>query len=570
MKKKHPALSRKPSALSKAVIAAVSAKGAGVTGAAVQRVIEDGDEDSDGSDGDDDPDVNAAREFLASVPSVDPAHVWWILANRDLEAAQAAELGLGEASEQEDNDLIDAMKYLRTRYVYAAFRNELWDRRSKDWISTNALENSEAHRMPFDHNGERRNAFKIHRGDEYAQRVHNERFVPGDVQEIVEVKDRPGVEWLNTWVAPTVKAKKGTALPILKHILFLCNRNKKHASHMIDWLAYAYQNPGAKINHALLIISAHQGVGKDTLAIAMARLFGEENVPFIDDDAIAEGRNEYMKRAQLVVVPEVMCGDRRDVANKMKPIITQPTTRINEKNVKPYYTPNCANVMMFSNRDDAAYIEDGDRRHFVIICKSKPMAPDYYVSLYKYIESDKVSGFAWFLQNRDLSHFNPKAEAPDTEHKNTVREATKAGWEAFLQDAWDSHAAPFGRDVINLREALCIIGEMKGAPRISTQQIATFLKRKDVGGGDLGKPRIGEKGNQVRIYAVRNFERMQSAPLDVIKLCYEGESFARAKIMVENNENWAETQRREAAEVEAHHAENAKMLERTIGKPAAE
>lgn len=550
MKKKLPSLARTPSGLKKEVIAAVRTKGAGVTGEAVKRVIEgdDGGADDDGCDGEDDPELTGARNFLASVPSIEPAHVWWILENRDLEARQAAELGLDaererlEAQAEQSGD--DARAYLRERYIYGTFRDEVWDKRAEAWISTKALTNSEVHHMPYNpFTGAPCDPFDLLRRDPEAGRVHNERFLPGQEGEIVSVN---GVAWLNTWTPPSVKPKKGTAKPMLDHILYLCNGDTGHAAHITDWLAYQVQNPGAKVNHAPLIISEHQGVGKDTLAEAMARVTGEDNVQFVQDDAVNEGRYHFMKRASLVVIPEVMCGDRRDIANKLKPLITQPVVEINEKNVKPYKVPNTANFVMFSNYTNAAYIEDHDRRYYVIICKDKPRSPSYYDALYEYIEGDGLAGFAWFLKNRDLSDFNPKAPAPHTEHKDTVRAATKAGWEAFLQDAWDSHAAPFDRDVVNLREALGVIGEMKGAPRVSTQQIAAFLKRDDIGGGDLGKPRIGPKGNQVRVYAVRELKKLQSAPADVLKLCFEGESLARATTIVKTQEVQADFARRNA------------------------
>lgn len=500
MKKKLPALSRRPSALSKQVIEAVRMKATGVTGEAVRRILEE--EDGDG-DGEDDPDISAAREFLVSVPSVEPAHVWWILANRDLEAAQAAELGLGEAKKEAEKKAFNVYHYLRQRYVYAAFRDEVWDRRAKDWISTKALSNSEAHRMPEDpksDRGDRLDAFKVLREDPVANRVHNERFLPGDEEEIVE---RDGVAWLNVWQKPTVVPRKDDAKPMLDHILYLCNGNKEHAAHLTDWLAYCYQNPGKKIHYAPLIISPAQGVGKDTVAIAMARLLGERNVPFLDDDAIAEGRNEFMKRASLVVVPEIMSGERREVANKLKPLITQPEVRVNEKNVKPYFVENLANFLFFSNHENAAQIEQKDRRYFVIICREDPKSEEYFDELYAYIRGDGLEGFAWFLANRDLSHFKPHAPAPHTEHKDTVRAATKAGWESWLEDAWMSEAAPFDRRVINLRDALTTIAEAKG-PRMTTQQIAQFLKSK--GGGDLERVRLSG-GSRVRLWAVRDFER---------------------------------------------------------------
>ncbi|WP_139199422.1 primase-helicase family protein [Pseudooceanicola nitratireducens] len=537
MKKSLPALSRRPSALSKEVIAAVRTKGAGVKSSAVLAIVEGtDDENSDGDGGGDDPDIAAARSFLAAVPSIEPAHVWWILANFEREAAQASELGLDKIEANENRKAFNVVDYLRKRYVYAAFRDEIWDRRAKDWISTKALSNSEAHIMPIDaksEKGERLDAFKMLREDPTAHRVHNERFLPKDDGEIVEVD---GVKWLNTYTKPDIAPKDGDASWMTDHILYLCNGVTEHAEHLLDWMAFAAQNPGAKINHSPLIISPAQGVGKDTLGIALARVLGYDNAYFLPDDALSDGRFDFMKSSSLVVVPEIMCGERREVANKLKPLITQEIIRINEKNVKPYRVPNHANFMMYSNYENAAYVEDQDRRYFVIICRQQPKSPAYFDDFYSKIWGKEIAAFAHALHTRDLSTFNPHAPAPHTEHKDTVRNATQNGVEAWLEDAWHSQSAPFDRDIINTREALKIAQDA-GAPRqTSVQSIAAFLGKERIGGGDLGKPRIGPKGNQIRLYAVRDFKKLQNAPMSVIKLCYEGESVARAKMICDTRE----------------------------------
>lgn len=535
---KLPALGRKPSAITKSDVTAIQQKGAGVKAAAVKHIVEAGNDD-DGA-GDEDDDAKAARAFLETITSVEPAHVWWCLETRETEERKAAELGTGDKQQQAKRESFNVGHYLRQRYVYAAFRDEVWDRRAKDWISTKALSNSEAHIMPSDQNsdrGERLDAFKVLREDPVANRVHNERFIPGAREEIVKQND---VNWLNTYTAPDIIPVEGDASWMLDHILYLCNGDKTIAAQMLDWMAFTAQNPGVKINYAPLLISSAQGVGKDTLGIALARIVGYDNAYFLDDGAIAEGRFDFMKSTSLVIVPEIMCGERREVANKLKPLITQERIRINEKNVKPYRVDNQANFMMLSNYENAAFIEDEDRRYFVIICRQKPKSPEYFTELYGMIWGEEISTFAHLLLTRDLSEFNPKAPAPHTEHKDTVRQATQNGIEAWLDDAWNSHCAPFDRDVINLRDALKIAQD-SGAPRqMSIQAIGAYLKRDHVGGGELGKPRIGPKGNQVRVYAVRDIEMLRAAPTDVIQRCYsDGETYARAKMLFDNVEQEA-------------------------------
>jgi hypothetical protein len=534
---KLPALGRKPSAITKSDVAAIQQKGSGVKADAVKRIVDAGDDDADAEDDDD---IRAAREFLETVKSVEAAHVWWCLETRETEERKAAELGTGEQQQNAKRESFNVSHYLRQRYVYAAFRDEVWDRRAKDWISTKALSNSEAHIMPVDPNsdrGDRLDAFKVLREDPVANRVHNERFIPGEESEIVCLDN---VDWLNTWTAPDIEPKAGDASWMLDHILYLCNGDKTIAGQMLDWMAFTAQNPGVKINYAPLLISPAQGVGKDTLGIALARVVGFDNAYFLDDGAIAEGRFDFMKSTSLVIVPEIMCGERREVANKLKPLITQERIRINEKNVKPYRVDNQANFMMLSNYENAAFIEDEDRRYFVIICRQKPKSPEYFTEFYGKIWGEEISAFAHVLMTRDLSEFNPKAPAPHTEHKDTVRQATQNGVEAWLDDAWNSNSAPFDKDVINLRDALKTFHDA-GAPRqMSIQAIAAYLKKDHVGGGDLGKPRIGPKGNQVRVYAVRGIEDLKSAPMDVVKRCYsEGETFARAKMVFDNVEHEA-------------------------------
>jgi hypothetical protein len=458
MKKKLPALSRRPSALPKSAIAGIRKKGAGVSGEAVRRVIEGEEGDGDG-DADDDPDIAAARDLIASLQSFDPTHVWWVLAGREQELAQAEELDFGDAGEEVD-DITAAMKMLRKRYVYAARRDEVWDRHARDWISTRALSNAQAHAMPLDDNGNAMDAMKVLARDRYADRVHNERYMPGVDQEIAHDE---GVDWLNVWKPSELQPAKGDPSPMLRHLNYLFEGRAALIKHQLDWMAYVIQNPGGKINHAPLIISDHHGVGKNMLADAMFRILGKHNTAEITEEMIAEGRYDFMKRAQLLVVGETMSGDRKDLAHKLKPLLTQTVVRVNEKNVKGYDIPNIANFMMFSNNENAAHIEDNDRRYFVVISRAEPRDPQYYVDMYDYIEGEDIAGFAQFLLDRDLSHFNPKAPAPATADKSIVQKATRGGWEAWLDDAWQSDAAPFDRRVINLRDALTTVSEAKGA-----------------------------------------------------------------------------------------------------------
>lgn len=513
--KQLPNINRRPSGLSRTIEAAISRASAGLKADAIAAVIR-----ADGAPGISTEDTASVFTVLDKHKLFDIEHVYWVVANRERQAAARA-LIQQEVIERADfgpeagqDPIAEACARLRTRYVYAAFRDEVWDRRACSWISMRAMDALETHAMPLDDNDRPIQPSRLFARDGRATRVHNERYIPGCHDEIVE---RDGVEWLNTWTGSDIQPVKGDAKPMLDHILYLCNEDRGHAGHLLDWLAYGYQHPGAKINHAPLIISEHQGVGKDTLGYCMARLIGRQNVKFVEDSEIAEGRNSFALRKQLVIAPEIMTGDRRDIANKLKPLITQPTLTVNEKNVRPYDIENTVNFLMFSNHTNAAHIEDHDRRYFVVICKAKPQDAQYYRDLYAYLNSDAIAGFAWVLANRDLIRFDPAEPAPMTADKEVVRKATMSGVEAWLEDAWVSRRAPFRREIINLSDARKVAMQDEGAPAMTVQQIAAFLRKKK--GADLDARHVG--GTKIRLWAIADGEEWQNADITDIRKAYD-------------------------------------------------
>ncbi|WP_372922829.1 hypothetical protein [Roseovarius sp.] len=68
---------------------------------------------------------------------------------------------------------------------------------------------------------------------------------------------------------------------------------------------------------------------------------------------------------------------------------------------------------------------------------------------------------------------------------------------------------------------------------MTIQQIGRFLKRDDIGDGDLGNPRIGPNGKQVRVWAVRDFPELSNASKEVIRLAYGGMPWKKAALEIQ-------------------------------------
>lgn len=256
MKKKLPSIDRRPTGLKSVVEKAILKRCENATADEIANAIEN----------------ETSHPALDANAKFPPAWVWWCVAQREM--TQDAE------SELDDGSFSNVANALVARYVYGSFRDEVFDRKAKDWISIRALDNLEAVNMPLDDKGKPVPAFEILKTDRRTARVHNERYKPGQSKEVFF---EDGVHWLNTWEKPDLKPVQGNAKPMLDHILYLCNGNKEHAGHLADWLAYQVQNPGKKINHAVLLISQDQGTGKDTVYEAMARVLGRTNTMRIQD-----------------------------------------------------------------------------------------------------------------------------------------------------------------------------------------------------------------------------------------------------------------------------------------------
>lgn len=74
----------------------------------------------------------------------------------------------------------------------------------------------------------------------------------------------------------------------------------------LNWLAWSLQNEDDKPNWAPFLYSTRMGTGKSTLAMLMARLFGEENsITQNNVDKLTGRFNMTLLKSKLVICEEV-------------------------------------------------------------------------------------------------------------------------------------------------------------------------------------------------------------------------------------------------------------------------
>ena len=288
-------------------------------------------------------------------------------------------------------------------YIDRGGRKKLWYPNA-DWMLSVGLE-------PEYHEDDHGNTLVV------AERIE---FMPSK-PEITHDADECRV--LNLWRPPRWSAGDNAGEPkfFLDHLAYIFDNEDPAIEHVLNFLAHLVQRPEERIGHALLITSEAKGIGKSTLGTVVRRLVGEQNSRVVQTKDLKSSFDGWLMSKLVVHVDEVYEAGNWDLANKLKPLITEPTVSANIKYGPQIEIENYARFVMFSNHGAPLNIEDGDRRYFVFNSKAQPRPDDYYETLYREIDTPTAMNALYsFLCKRDLSGFNAFRRPPMTEAKQQI------------------------------------------------------------------------------------------------------------------------------------------------------
>lgn len=275
-----------------------------------------------------------------------------------------------------------------------------------------------------------------------ARKVVMPTYRPGQGELITDTNERgKPVKAVNLWrpssVVPAKNVTNDDVKPWTDHVeLIFGPLAEPAAQHFLNWCAHVLQFPGRKISHALVIFGETQGTGKDTVFVPVLRAVGMHNVATITPETLNSPWTHYLL-SQVVRVEEMMNFSRREVANKLKPMLATPpeTVSVNTKNVKQYDIPNIQCWIMFTNYENAIPVEDTDRRYWIQrCCLDTPRPPAYYAKIYGWYDNGGTEKVAGWLMARDISAFNPMAAPPMTQAKRDMLEASQPAPVRWMRD----------------------------------------------------------------------------------------------------------------------------------------
>lgn len=306
------------------------------------------------------------------------------------------------------------------RFVYVHRLKQFWDPRDGALIDRESYDSA--------------NGGKTKRGTPTERFIASPRTLKTDAVEFLpgegRILRRRGIKVLNTYVDMRLDPDPSVDVtPWTEHLEWLIPR-KEERERLCDWMAWAYQKPGDKIAWAPILYGP-PGTGKTTVFNALAYCIGPAYMSEPTQAELEDKFNDWCWGKLLVKIEELMSGDKFHVAEKLKPIVANPSISVRMMHRTGFVVTNVANVCASTNHMQALPIEKGDRRYMLVECTDAPVAErsEHMQALHRWLSRETYAGIASWLSERDVNGFHPRDEAPDTRLKRVVVEASRTDLE---------------------------------------------------------------------------------------------------------------------------------------------
>ena len=227
---------------------------------------------------------------------------------------------------------------------------------------------------------------------------------------------------------------------------------------LLQFFAHMVQRPGVKIRSAPLIYSKVQGNGKSTLVGTIPKLLvGEKHYVEVTSGMLNSDHNDYLISKWHVTLAEFRAGtrgERESISKKVENWIADDILSVHPKGTKAYSIPNHLVVTASTNKDDAALIDENDRKWAIYGLSAPKMTPEEKNWIFeKFLRTDRAPGvLRHYFLNVSLLGFDPHADAPRTEAREKMIGSSVALDLEMLQTAFEEYAEPLAKNVVITRE----------------------------------------------------------------------------------------------------------------------
>ncbi|MCK4822868.1 hypothetical protein KA005_44305, partial [bacterium] len=241
---------------------------------------------------------------------------------------------------------------------------------------------------------------------------------------------------VNTYVPIDIIMTEGDVTPFLKHCEIMLP-DSRDREILISYMAACMQYKGIKFQWCPLIQGC-EGNGKSLFTRILSYAIGHRYTHIPNPKELGNKFNEWLQNKLLIIVEEIYTNDKKDVAEAMKPFITNDRLEIQGKGDDQITGDNRANFFMCSNHKDAVRKNKNDRRYCVMYTAQQDFtdlvqcgwltsngeATAYFKDMYNWLRGGGYAAVAHYLNTYKISDaFNPATDchrAPITSSTNEV------------------------------------------------------------------------------------------------------------------------------------------------------
>lgn len=335
---------------------------------------------------------------------------------------------------------------------------------------------------------------------------------------------------VNLWQRGGVIPAAGDYQPILEFFArFLPDTRSRE--HVIQYLAHLIQFPGEKIEHGIIVTGGF-GTGKGTLHRIVATIFGDKNARKIEGVELGQQWTARLVDAQVLMIEEAHHGERLEVFEKTKELLTAEFYYAEDKNVRRFRGRTPRGMFLASNDAAPMVLPRGDRRWFVCATPETPETEEekkanraFFKQLHDRLDRDDgtVAAFAEYLRTLSLDSFNAKGAPPMTKAKEVATEESRTPVAQMLAELIQAGGIPFHRDVMSVPEVIHALKTSTWADnleRLNPKKVARAMqdlgaRKVNVDGEDHLEVVIAGKG--ARLWAIRDTPRWRTVTREELK-----------------------------------------------------
>lgn len=287
-----------------------------------------------------------------------------------------------------------------------------------------------------------------------------------------------GRRLVNVYVAAFGERIAGDISQFLEHVKrLLPNENDREI--FLSYLAACVQRPGVKFQWCV-VLQGSEGNGKTVFYHMLAYALGERYAHLPNAAEITNPFNAWLEQKLIIGIEELHTGGRQEVADTLKPMITNRRTEIHGKGQDQRTGDNRANFIMFSNHKDAVLKTENDRRYCVFYTAQQElgdlerdgMNSTYFAGLYGWLDRGGYAHVADYLARREVS-VDVMGRAPVTTSTAEAVRSSLGVAEQIIQEAIDLEEWGFRAGLVCTKTA----GDLLRAngKRLSPQKVASAL-----------------------------------------------------------------------------------------------